>query len=135
MTKDEGKCIVEAIEKIDKRSKSDRLFAYILLIVVTLVVSIVGYNMTNLISSLSTNMQTISSDINSMHNEMVIMSHNIAYIKSMDSSMSVIASDIHSATATHEGIAQDVENLTKNIKKMQKEMDDMNKMNPVRKFF
>ena len=127
--------IVEVMEKIDKRSKRIQSFICILLIVVTFSVTIVSYNMTKLISSLSTNMQSISSDISSMHKEMVIMSHNIAYIKPMNSSMSIIASDIHSATATHEGIAQDVENLTKSIKKMQEEMDDMNKMNPVRKFF
>ena len=132
MTEDEKKCIVEAIDKIDKRSKSDRLFAYILLIVVTFVVSVVGYNMSGLISSLSVNMQSISSDIKLMRNEMVSMSHNI---ESMDSSMSIIASDVHSATATHEDISQNVEHLTKHIKEMQEDITDMNKMNPLRKIF
>jgi len=132
MTEDEKKCIVEAIDKIDKRSKSDRLFAYILLIVVTFVVSVVGYNMSGLVSSLSVNMQSISSDIKLMRNEMVSMSHNI---ESMDSSMSIIASDVHSATATHEDISQNVEHLTKHIKEMQEDITDMNKMNPLRKIF
>jgi len=132
MTEDEKKCIVEAIDKIDKRSKSDRLFAYILLIVVTFVVSVVGYNMSGLVSSLSVNMQSISSDIKLMRNEMVSMSHNI---ESMDSSMSIIASDVHSATATHESIAESVGHLNKNIKQMQEDITDMNKMNPLRKIF
>ena len=132
MTEDEKNCIVEAIDKIDKRSKSDRLFAYILLIVITFAVSVVGYNMSGLISSLSVNMHTISSDIKLMRNEMVSMSHNI---ESMDSSMSIIASDVHSATATHEDISQNVEHLTKHIKEMQEDITDMNKMNPLRKIF
>jgi peptidoglycan hydrolase CwlO-like protein len=132
MTEDEKKCIVEAIDKIDKRSKSDRLFAYILLIVVTFVVSVVGYNMSGLISSLSVNMQSISADIKSMRKEMVSMSHNI---ESMDSSMTIIASDIKLGTATHEDIAQNVEHLTNHIKNMQEDITDMNKMNPLRKIF
>ncbi|HEY9129875.1 MAG TPA: hypothetical protein VIN02_08565 [Sulfurovum sp.] len=132
MTEDEKKCIVEAIEKIDKRSKSDRLFAYILLVVATFAVSIVSYNMSGLVSSLSNNMQSISVDMNSMRNDMANISNDI---KSMDSSLSVIASDIHSATATHEAIAQDVKDLTAHIKKMQEDIHDMNKMNPLRKIF
>ena len=132
MTIDEKNCIVAAIEKIDKRSKGDRLFAYILLIVVTFAVSVVGYNMSGLISSLSRNMQSISTDINAMHNEMVKISQDI---ESMDDSITLIASDIHSGTTTHKNIAKDVEQLTKHIKAMQEDIHDMNKMNPVRKIF
>jgi peptidoglycan hydrolase CwlO-like protein len=129
MTTDQEKYIAEAL---DKRTKSDRLFAYILLIVVTFVVSVVGYNMSGLISSLSANMQSISSDIKTMRNEMVSISHNM---ESLDSSVSIITSDIQSATGTHEDIAQSVKHLNINIKKMQEDITDMNKMNPLRKIF
>ena len=49
--------------------------------------------------------------------------------------MSIIASDVHSATATHESIAESVGHLNKNIKQMQEDITDMNKMNPLRKIF
>ena len=132
MTESDKNCIVEAIEKIDKRGKADRLFAYVLLIVVSFAVSVVGYTMTGLISSLSNNMQTISQDINSIHKEMVYIAKNI---ESMDKSIASIRSDIHSATGTHESIAQDVEELTGHIKKMHEDIEDMNKLNPIRKIF
>ena len=129
MTTDQEKLIAEAIEK---KSKSDRLFAYILLFVITFIVSIAGYNMSGLISSLSVNMQSISADIKDMRNEMVSISHNM---KSLDHSVITIASDIHSATATHESIAESVGHLNNNIKQMQEDITDMNKMNPLRKIF
>ena len=132
MTEDEKKCIVDAIEKIDKRSKADRLFAYIFLIVVTFAVSIVGYNMTELISSLSSNMKSISSDINTMRNQMVSISHNM---QSLDNSISTIGSDLHSATGTHEDIAESIKLLSKDINEIQEDINDMNKMNPIRKIF
>ena len=132
MTEDEKKCIVDAIEKMDKRSKSDRIFAYIALIVMMFFVSVIGYDVTRLIDSLSVNMQSIAKDMKVMSNEIVTISHNI---DSMESSVSHIASDVHAATTTHEDIAQSVERLDKNIKKMQGSITDMNKLNPLRKIF
>ena len=132
MTQDEKNCIVEAIEKIDQRSKSDRLFAYILLIVMTFAVSVVGFNMSGLISSLSNNMQSISTDIHAINNKMTTISQ---HIESLDRSIALIRSDIHSATGTHETIAEDVDHLTEHIKNMQEDIGDMNKLNPIRKIF
>lgn len=129
MTQEQERCLAEVL---DKRSKGDRLFAYILLIVVTFIVGIGGYNLSGLISSLSNNMDSIASDLHAMRNEMVSISH---HIKSMDNSIITMSSDIHSVNVTLEGMANTVERIDHNIKYMHEDVNEMNKMNPFRKIF
>jgi len=126
MTPEQERCIADAL---DKRSREDRLFAYILLIVVTFVVGIGGYNLSKLTTSLSDNMQSIALDLKSMRNEMVTISSNVVL---MEGSMDTMAADLQKASKTLDGMANSVDFIEKNINNMHEDMETMNKINPFR---
>jgi|GEM_PF-2559832 len=132
MTEEESKCIVDAIDRMEKRTKGDRVFAYILLLVITFAISIVVYDLHKLITALSNDMRSISTDIHAMRTDMGTISGNI---ESMDLSFSIIATDVHKAVETHDIISKDVNQLKKNINQLQEDITDMNKLNPIRKIF
>ncbi len=127
MTQEQEKCIADAL---NKRAKEDRLFAYILLVVVTFVVGIGGYNLSELTTSLSDNMQSIALDLKSMRNEMQTISSNVIL---MERSMDTMSTDLHKASATLESMTNSVGFIEKNINYMHEDMETMNKMNPFRK--
>lgn len=126
MTKDQERCIADAL---DERSKHNRQFAYVLLIVITFVVGIGGYNLSGLITSLSNNMDSIASDLKDMRNEMVTISHHIT---SMDNTIIKVSSDINSLNITLDGMGKNVDHIDVNIRNMQK---DVSRINPFRKIF
>ena len=129
MTKDQERCLADAL---DTRSKHNRQFAYVLLIVITFVVGIGGYTLSGLVSSLSNNMDSIALDLKAMRREMISISHNI---QSMDRSIITVGTDIHSMSTTLEGMGKNVNNIDKNIHDMEKDMKDISKINPFRKVF
>lgn len=129
MTSEQEKCLVDAL---DKRSKEDRLFAYILLIVVTFVVGIGGYNLSQLTTSLSDNMKSLAVDMRTMRYEVKNISRSV---KSMDESISIMANDIHTLNTTFESMEYSVKKIDKHINYMHKDMEEMNKINPFRKIF
>lgn len=114
MSENEESLIAQAITK---DSRGDRIFAYILLSVFSVVGTIMGYVMWGLVTSLSSNMQSMASDMHSMRNEISSMS---THIKSMDTSMSTMTTDISK--------------MSKSMESMQSDIHDMNKMNPARLF-
>ena len=129
MTKEQERCLADAL---DTRSKHNRQFAYVLLIVITFVLGIGGYNLSGLISSLSNNMDSIALDLKAMRHEMISISHNI---QSMDRSIITVGTDIHSMSTTLEGMGKNVNHIDQNIQYMHKDMKEISKINPFLKVF
>ena len=80
--------IAEAINKI---SKHDRIFAYTLLTIFSIVGMVMASVMWELLSSLSENMQSMAGNMQLMKNDMNNMAQ---YIQSMDKSMGNMDSNI-----------------------------------------
>lgn len=109
---------------ITKDSRGDRIFAYVLLLVVSLVALVVGYVLWGLISSLSLNMQSMSEDMRSMRKD----------ISSMSTDIHSMSSDMHAINKELLNMSKSVHNMDVNTKGMQKDINDMGKLNPAKLF-
>lgn len=111
---------------IAKDSKEDRIFGFFVLFVGALVSVIMGYVLWDLISSLTSNMQSMAADMKSMRNDISILSKHVvsmdAGITNMNVNMEKISVDVAS-------MSNGVSHMDTNMNGMQKDMSDMNPMN------
>lgn len=119
-------------------SSRDRIFSYIVLFVISLLAVITGFILSELINSLSKNMEKTTSNINTMASEMVLMRKDISqmshHIKSLDGSVINMSSDMKQMGKDVGSMSTNMDKMTKNTKDMKKDMKDFNKLNPMSLF-
>ena len=119
-------------------SSKDKLFSYIVLFVISLVVVVMGYVLGGLITSLSKHMESVVLNINSMSLSIKSMEKDMTkmttYIETMDTSTQTISVGIQKMNKSMSEISVNVDNMEGKTKDIKDEMRKMNKMNPMKLF-
>lgn len=119
-------------------SSNNRIFAYVVLFVISLVVVVVGYVLAGLVTALSKHMETVVVNINSMSASMRSMQKDMTrmtkHIQSMDTSTNVMSVDMNKMRTSVESMSHSLTNMEGSTQDMKDDISEMNKLNPMRHF-
>ena len=119
-------------------SSSNKIFSYVVLFVISLVVIVVGYILAGLVTTLSVHTEKIVLNIDSMSSSMKAIEQNMdsmtKYIHSMDTSTKEMSVDVNKMTDTISSMSKNIEHMDTSTKDMKSDMHDISKLNPLRLF-
>ena len=119
-------------------SSSNKIFSYVVLFVISLVVVVVGYILAGLVTTLSAHMEKIVSNIDSMSSSMKSIEQNMGamtkYINSMDASTKDMSIDVNKMSDAVSSMSNNIEHMDTSTKDMKSDMHDIGKLNPLRLF-